>query len=80
MPQASDELRAEVAKIIPPQPGHIIVDCGDAQAWLEKKGWKISEDWNFIRPRAKYSPSDEEWDVLQYLVDEWDYGTQLLDP
>lgn len=71
MPQANDKLRDLVAGIIPPIPGHgNLVDCGDAEAYLIERGWKVRKGLMY----APVSYTAVQASVAQYLVDEWDYS------
>lgn len=73
MPQASDELRAKVERIVPGE--HMgLVDCGDAETWLRGHGWQAVGN-GVLRPPQPWdeTPEDQRW-VMVYLVQEWDYA------
>jgi hypothetical protein len=61
MPQTTPELRAKF-------PGF------DAQActYLKSQGYILTRQWEWVKPREEVT--DDEWDALVYLVEEWDYG------
>jgi hypothetical protein len=62
MPQATDEQRDR-------WPG------GDAEAitYLEAAGFKLTKIWTWIKPDG-HDPTPKEWDAVDYLVNEWDFG------
>jgi hypothetical protein len=62
MPQATPELQAKF-------PG------GDAEAWGVLRE-NFRDDCGMIRPKdPKYRPTtDREWEAINYLFHEWDYG------
>jgi hypothetical protein len=75
MPQASDELTEEIARI-----------CGDASdhavvAFLEQRGWTLDREWQWHKSGQTYQtmPQDEYLAVL-FMIDEWDYGGVVDDP
>lgn len=74
MPQASDELRAKVAKLIPPADGHDLVDCWEGEAWLKARGWAFGQNGWMRSPKSWEKCPQEERDVAWFLCDEWDYG------
>jgi len=73
MPQATDELRETVAKIIPGEHDGL-VDCGVAQEWLEARGWQFSRTGWMRSPGPVGQVPRDEFDVALYLVHEWDYA------
>lgn len=68
MPQATDELRAQ-------WPG------GDRQAsdHLRAKGFTLKKDWTWVLPYKTYVPTQRDISAVQYMVDEWDYGSIASD-
>lgn len=76
MPQASDELRKLVRAIVPGPHYGSIVDRGDAETWLKNKGWvsDAEEMGVMYSPDELENLSDEEFYVMAYLVEEWDYA------
>ena len=70
MPQASDELRAKWG-------GEMGVGDDKAIAFLESKGWKEVGNGMWRRP-ADRKISDDEWDAIDFLVNEWDHGLEPL--
>lgn len=70
MPQASDELRAEMRTRF----GDI--DLHGPQEYLKAKGWTLHDNWQWSKPGVTnlgVIPRDE-FDCLVFLVHEWDYG------
>lgn len=41
---------------------------------LEKHGWSMSPGFIWSPPAPTYKPSQREWDAIDYLIQEWDYG------
>lgn len=70
MPQASDELRAEMERMF----GDPVDDNGP-QEFLRKRGWTLNRDWTWSKPgeTLQSMPQDEYLCVL-FLVHEWDFG------
>jgi len=62
MPQATDEQRAR-------WPGW------DAEAikFLEDAGYKLTKEWNWIIPPG-HKPTEREYDAMDYMCNEWDFG------
>lgn len=67
MPQASDELRLFIKKRF----GSL--DCEPVEKHLKERRWTFTQNGFFIAPKGE-DPSDEEWDMAYFLVDEWDYS------
>lgn len=64
MPQASDELRAMFED--------------DSVAW-EALGQNFYDDRGMIRRKDKTArPTDHQFNAIDYLCDEWDYGWEGL--
>lgn len=63
MPQASPELRAEWPD-------------GDGQAisFLEGRGYKLTKQWEWIKPSPAHEVTPREWSAIDYLIHEWDFG------
>lgn len=65
MPSASDQQRHEW--------GGALGICEDkAETHLTDRGWTITPHWMCIPPE-RFIEIDE-WDALQFLINEWDYG------
>ena len=67
MPQASDEERAAYRERF----GDI--GCEHAVAELERRGFKLYPTWDWSAPDGR-GPTPEEWDWLDFLIKEWDFG------
>jgi hypothetical protein len=68
MPTASDALRETMRQRF----GDPIDDDGPYN-YLKDRGF--TEKAGIIKPpKAEYMLSNEEWDCIQFLCDEWDYG------
>jgi hypothetical protein len=67
MPQASEELR----KLWGGSDG---VGEDKAEKFLKSHGYKLRRDWRWELPTSNHSITDDEFDALCFLVDEWDYG------
>ena len=61
MPSASDAHRARWNG-----PGH-----ETATAFLESRGFTLSPHWTWVR---EAEPDEREWDAIDFMVCEWDYG------
>lgn len=70
MPQASDEDRAKMAKYF----GGDGIDDGPPSHYLHGRGWIFTNSGMIQKPSADYKPTEQEWDCLYFLCDEWDYG------
>lgn len=70
MPQASDELRAEMERRF----GDPIGDEGP-MAFLRERGWSLNRDWTWSKPGVTQAtmPRDE-FDCVLFLAHEWDFG------
>lgn len=68
MPQASDELRAEMRRRF----GDPLSGSGPIE-YLLSKGWTLNNDWSWSKPdMLAGNVPDEEDDCIKFLVDEWD--------
>ena len=69
MPQASDELRAKMDSYF----DNGGINDYDPFAFLIGHGY--SEKRGIIyRPHNEHIPTKKEWDCIEFLCDEWDYG------
>lgn len=69
MPQASDELRAEMERRF----GDPVSDAGPMK-FLEARGWTLNRDWTWSKPGVTnygQMPRDE-FECMMFLVHEWD--------
>lgn len=67
MPMATEEQRAEWGGSD---------GIGEEKAWsfLEQRGWQEVGN-GFMRPSKPVDQiTDQEWDALSFLIDEWDFG------
>jgi len=62
MPQTTDEHRARS-----PGGDTAAIDC------LKKAGFVLTEQWTWIPPKD-HEPTEREWDAIDYLIFEWDFG------
>jgi hypothetical protein len=62
MPQASDEQRAQWG-----------ISDGTATRFLESRGYVLTRQFTWVPPTG-HLPTDKEWDAVQFLIDEWDFG------
>ncbi len=69
MPQASDKLRGVMERYF----GDPIAD-GPPMRFLESRGYHLRRDWHWNKPTPSHLISDEEYNCLQFLIDEWDMG------
>jgi hypothetical protein len=70
MPQASDELRAEMERRF----GDPISDAGPTK-YLEDRGYTLNRDWTWSKPGENLnSIPREDFECILFLVHEWDYG------
>jgi hypothetical protein len=70
MPSASDEDRAKMAKYF----GGSGIDDGPPMLYLHAKGWKFPRGGMILKPSPDYKPSQQEWDCVYFLCDEWDHA------
>ena len=73
MPQASTELQQKMISRFG--------DIGDGGpiAYLEAKGYILLGDWLWLPLYIDRDPNILEWDCIDFLVDEWDFGGVILD-
>lgn len=71
MPQASEELRAEMQRRF----GSPVCDQGPMD-FLRKAGYSLNSDWTWSKPGISElsQMSREEFECLLFLVHEWDFG------
>lgn len=68
MPQAEEWLRNKWG----------IMD-GPAIEFLESRGFKLTREWCWTHPCPEhYQPTDEEYEAVIFLIDEWDFGPICL--
>lgn len=75
MPQASDELRSRI------QARFGSIDIHGPEQFLRNAGYTLTNDWLWKAKPGVVSwndMSDDEWECMLFLVDEWDYG--FLEP
>lgn len=65
MPQASSELNEEWDG----------PDDSTAIAYLEKRGYRLTRGWRWVKPAPDHVPTDKEQRAIQFLIDEWDMGS-----
>lgn len=68
MPTATDELREKMRKMFGDP-----LDDGPPYNFLKEKGFTEKAGVLFA-PRPDYMVSQEEYDCIDFLCDEWDYG------
>jgi hypothetical protein len=67
MPQATETLRQKWG-------GDQGVGPDKATAYLETHGWTMTEGlWRLPSDRPNSEIGDDEYEALQFLIDEWDY-------
>ena len=69
MPTASNEQRALMEKWF----GDAISEYGP-MTFLESHGYILLPNWCWRKPVPHHNMSDDEWECLKFLVDEWDFG------
>lgn len=72
MPQATDELRAKMNTMF----GDPVDDSGPIK-FLEDAGYVLNRNWTWKpKPgiRIFTDMTQEEFDCMKFLVDEWDFG------
>jgi len=67
MPQASEAMRRKWG-------GAGGVGDDKAVAYLEQQGWHLSHDWLWYRDDGRVDTTLLEWNAMQFLICEWDYG------
>lgn len=68
MPQASEYLRERMRVRF----GDL--DVHGPQSFLLNQGWTITRAYNFVKPAPDHRPEDLEWECVDFLIEEWDYG------
>lgn len=71
MPQASDELRAEMERRF----GDRVSDQGPMQ-YLTTRGYTLNGDWTWSKPGVSdlKQMARDEFECLLFLAHEWDFG------
>lgn len=70
MPQASDELRAEMERRFGDG-----VDSDGPISFLRSRGWTLDRDWEWSKPGVtRTTMPRDEFDCVLFLVHEWDFG------
>ncbi len=72
MPQATTELQNRWG-------GLNGIGDDKAIAFLEGRGFRM-EHFCWKRPHPGYEISEEEWSAIDFLIQEWDYGSIIDDP
>jgi hypothetical protein len=67
MPQASDEMRAAWG-------GHQGVGEDKAEAHLVGRGFKLTRQWEWVKPSPDYNLGEDDIGAINFLICEWDYG------
>jgi len=84
MPQASDKLRAKIAAYFPDDGSeyYSAIDTRGPITYLESLGWTIDDKF-YIAPgpgRTHPMVTEQEWDCIDFLIQEWDFGFYGFDP
>ncbi|MBP7704137.1 MAG: hypothetical protein KA105_02490 [Caulobacter sp.] len=70
MPQASDDLRAEMEQRFGDP-----VDSAGPIRFLRERGWTLHRDWTWSKPgQGFWDIPEDEAACIHFLVDEWDFG------
>lgn len=69
MPQASEFLRNKMGARF----GDRISNEGP-QSFLENRGYKLLGDWSWRLPSDGHAVTQEEYDCVKFLIEEWDFG------
>lgn len=75
MPQASDELRKKIYDYFGADKNGL--DPYGPEGFLTENGWFTSHPFVYTTNKSKDQITDKEWDCLDFLVQEWDYGFDL---
>ena len=67
MPQASEEMRAKWG-------GQQGVGEDKAMAHLEGRGFKLTRQWEWVKPSPDYALDVDDCEAINFLICEWDYG------
>ena len=83
MPQASDELRTKIAAYFPDDgtdEHYSAISSHNAERFLESVGWIVDKAWVCHPPLGKVHEeiTDKEWDCVDFLIQEWDYGFSFI--
>lgn len=68
MPQATEDLR----NLMREEFGSI--DMNGPQQYLVSKGYKITDDWRWIKPDPLAPVPLFDFDCVDFLIKEWDFG------
>jgi len=68
MPSTTDERRALIVKWF----GDI--DCAGPEDVLESQGFTVGEDWVIRKPTPSHTMTFEQYELVAFLIQEWDYG------
>jgi hypothetical protein len=69
MPTTSDERRGTMLRFFRDP----ISEYGPIK-FLKSHGFKLRRDWYWEKPTPSHTISDDEYECLAFLVEEWDFG------
>lgn len=69
MPQANDELRAQMKEYF----GDPIDDSGPRK-FLETHGFSLTKDWCWKSKKTYDTMTRKEFECIMFLAHEWDFG------
>lgn len=42
--------------------------------FLQSHGYVLRRDWHWDKPTPSHNISEDEWQCIAFLIDEWDFG------
>lgn len=76
MPQSSDEMRdlmQVLFKELGP-PDYTGIDDGPPTHFLQKRGYTLTDKWEWKKPNPEHWISIKEELAIRFLQEEWDFG------
>ena len=71
MPQCSSSLQDIISNYFP---GDFVSYDFKCIEFLKNRGYILTKAWCWVKPVPSHSINDEEFNCLQFLIDEWDFG------
>lgn len=74
MPSCSQELHDIITKYFNKNNDDNVSFDNVCIQFLESHGYTLTKQWFWIKPTPSHNTSQDEFNCLKYLVDEWDFG------
>lgn len=50
------------------------IDDAGPERFLRSRGYTLTRGWEWRKPVPAHTVSEEEWNCITFLADEWDFG------